>query len=227
MRQFIKDVQNDRINIFVRLFFAISISLAVIIYVVLNNERGSVYYIPTFIDTAIPFNKYFVVPYIFWYFYVCITILYFAIFNEKKYFRLLICIVTGMLVCFLIYYFYPTVVSRPTVYGNDIFAKAVRAIYNRDKPYNCFPSIHVLDSVLMAVYLNREQKLSRELKIVSTLIAISIIFSTMFIKQHYFYDAVAGTILAYCVYAVYNYKEVLNKIQEKFIPSGGINQEMD
>jgi uncharacterized BrkB/YihY/UPF0761 family membrane protein len=149
MRQLLRDISKNWVNIAVRLFFALSISLSVVIYVVLNNDRGTIYHIPTFIDNAIQFNKYFIVPYVIWYFYVFFIIFYFAVYSENKYFRLIIGIVTGMLVCFIIYYFFPTVVPRPTVYGDDIFARAVKIIYTRDKPYNCFPSIHVLDSVLI------------------------------------------------------------------------------
>jgi hypothetical protein len=47
----------------------------------------------------------------------------------------------------------------------------------------------------------------------------------MFIKQHYFYDAVSGTALAYAVYYIYNYSEAARKIGEKVIPSAGVNQE--
>ncbi|HAZ36934.1 MAG TPA: hypothetical protein DCY71_03665, partial [Clostridiaceae bacterium] len=55
-------------------------------------------------------------------------------------------------------------------------------------------------------------------KIISTIISILIILSTMFVKQHYFIDAVAGAALAYFIYAAFNYDEIIAKVTEKRVP---------
>ncbi|MCX7951051.1 MAG: phosphatase PAP2 family protein [Clostridiales bacterium] len=207
----------DYKNVLLRLILLFSIGVQSKIYIYLNSYRGKVYHIQTPIDTMIPFNKYFVVPYVLWYVYIGFIFFYYAVYDDKKYFKLLAGINIGMMVCFVIYYFFPTYVPRPQVYGEDIFADMVRFIYNRDNPYNCFPSIHVLDSVIMAVYINRDETITINTKIISTLISASIILSTMFIKQHYFYDAVSATILAYGIYLVFNYKEVAESVKKRVL----------
>lgn len=209
-------LKNFKVVLF-RLAFLVSIAFSSLIYVYLNNYRGRVYHIQTALDQAIPFNKYFIVPYVVWYIYLGIFFFYYAVYDEKKYFKILASIIIGMLICYVIYYFFPTYVPRPQVVGNDIFAKAVRFIYNRDNPYNCFPSIHVLESVIIAVYVNRDLVLGYKVKLASTVTAILIILSTLYIKQHYIYDAVSAGAMAYGLYFIFNYREILTKINGKTI----------
>lgn len=217
MKGFIGEALKDYKAVAVRLSFLISIGISTIIYGHLNNYRGRVYHIQTPIDQAIDFNRFFVVPYVIWYIYVGLCFFYYAVRDEKKFFKILITVNIGMLICYVIYYFFPTYVPRPQVYGNDIFAEAVRFIYRRDNPYNCFPSIHVLDSVIMGIYINRDTDFSYKTKMISSITAITIIFSTFFIKQHYVYDAVAASIIAYGLYAAFNYKYILAKFNQKTV----------
>ncbi|TDT63367.1 phosphatase PAP2 family protein [Fonticella tunisiensis] len=210
--EMINNIKTDYKNIIIRLLFTVSLAITSLGYTLLNNYRGKVYNIQTTLDTIIPFNKYFIVPYLIWYLYVGFFIFYYSIMDDKRYFKILIGINVGMIISFIIFYFFPTTVPRPFVYGKDIFAKLVRLVYLNDNPYNCFPSIHVLDSVIIGAYVNRDPKISSAVKIISTSIAISIIFSTVFVKQHYVYDVVGGAALAYFMYFVCNYKEVSAKL---------------
>lgn len=207
----------DYKNVLLRVAFILSIAVQGKIYIMLNNYRGKVYHIPTSIDAWIPFNKYFIVPYIYWYLYIAVILFYYAVYDERKYFRILAGINIGMMVCFVIYYFFPTYVPRPEVYGNDIFENLVKYIYANDNPYNCFPSIHVFESVLLAIYINRDLEISTKTKLTSTILAVSIVLSTMFVKQHYFYDVLAGTLLGYSIYAVFNFKEIADTFKRKVL----------
>ncbi|QCX33718.1 hypothetical protein FDN13_08395 [Caloramator sp. E03] len=199
-----------------RLSFLISIIFTSAIYRYLNVYRGKAYHIPTFIDGLIPFNKYFAIPYLGWYIYLGFWIFYYSVVDEKRYFKLIWGLNLGMLICFFVYYFFPTYVPRPEIHGNDIFDNMMRFIYNKDNPYNCFPSIHVFDAVLVGIYINRDEVLSLYDKLISSMIVVIIIFSTFFVKQHYIYDAISGMFVAYSVYFIFNYKEVLFKLQSKY-----------
>jgi membrane-associated phospholipid phosphatase len=100
-------------------------------------------------------------------------------------------------VCFLLY---PTVAQRPeTVLGGDFGAWGLRFLYDADPPYNCFPSLHVAHSFVsgLAVY-----RVNRSLGLVAVLCASVVALSTLFIKQHYFADVIAGIILAFAACAV-------------------------
>lgn len=214
MKELLKQAKGDIKNVVIRITFALSIGISSVLgYENLNNFRGTVNNISTYIDTIIPFNKFFILPYIFWYLYVTFFLFYFAVKDSRRYYSLLIAVNTGMIICYIIYYFYPTIVVRPIVQDKDIFSILVNGIYAHDNPYNCFPSIHVFDSVLFAVYVNRYKGTSKITKLISTMVAILITLSTLFIKQHYFYDAIGGIVLAYTIYVVYNYKGVIDSIK--------------
>ncbi|WP_392485990.1 phosphatase PAP2 family protein [Haloimpatiens sp. FM7315] len=189
-------------NIIIRGTFSLTIPLISLIYTKLNHCRGIEKILCTFIDEAIPFCKFFSVPYMLWYAYVGIFLGLLCIMDKKNYIRLLIGLNVGMLLCYLIYYLFPTFVPRPSVIGSDIFSNMVRFIYEADNPYNCFPSIHVLNSLLVALYVNRSIKLNNTIKLISSICSLTIILSTMVLKQHYILDVMASTTLAYFLYFV-------------------------
>lgn len=215
MRELFIDAIKNYKTVLFRLAFSASISLSSLIYIQLNNYRGRVYHIQTALDQAISFNKYFIIPYIAWYLYLGTFFFYFAVYDGKKYFKILISVILGMLICYVIYFFFPTYVPRPQVVGDDIFANAVRFIYHRDNPYNCFPSIHVLESVIIAIYVHKEELLSYRVKAASIITAILIILSTFYVKQHYVYDAVSAGAIAFGLYFALNYRAILLKINER------------
>lgn len=214
MKELLKLAKDDIRNVIIRISFASSIGISSVLgYENLNNFRGTVNNISTYIDTIIPFNKFFIVPYIFWYLYVAFFLFYFAVKDSRRYYSLLAAVNTGMIICYIIYYFFPTIIIRPIAQDKDIFSILINGIYAHDKPYNCFPSIHVFDSVLFAVYINRYKETRLTTKLISTIVALLITLSTLFIKQHYFYDAIGGIALAYAIYAVYNYKGIIDSIK--------------
>ena len=215
MKHMLSILKRDYKYVIIRCTFIISIWINVQGYVYLNNFRGKVFNVRTAFDAALPFNKYFVIAYVFWYIYVALILFYLAVCDGNKFYKLLICINAGMIACYIVYYFYPTIVIRPEIVSSDVFSQAVKFIYRRDHPYNCFPSIHVLDSVLCAIYINRDKILSLKIKLISSFISVMIIFSTFFIKQHYIYDAVSATILSYALYYILNFKEIKVKYQLK------------
>jgi hypothetical protein len=192
-------------TIFIRLCFAISIPLATIIHASLNRERPVVHVVKTFVDNMIPFNKYFAVPYLFMFAYITISLLFFAVKDGKSYFSLLASDVTGMFICFILFYSFQTEVERPVVYGNDFFSGLVKYIYNTDNPYNCFPSIHVLSSYLPFLFAFKYNK-STIMKVFTTIGFVLISVSTFFIKQHYVLDAVAAILLGTILFYVFTSK---------------------
>ncbi len=96
---------------------------------------------------------------------------------------------------------YPTVAPRPAeVAGGGFGAWGLRALYDADPPYNCFPSLHVAHSFVSAFTCFR---LHRGVGIAATLAASLVGVSTLFTKQHYAVDVVAGLLLAGLAYAVF------------------------
>ncbi|MFT5873990.1 MAG: membrane-associated phospholipid phosphatase [Clostridium sp.] len=184
-------------DIILRGMLGLSIPLISMTYPMLNQYRGNSNSVFTFVDKLIPFNKYFILPYVSWYIFIAVFSAILCVLDKKRYFKLLISINIGMLLCYIIYYFYPTYVPRPMITETDFFSNLVLNLYAADNPYNCFPSIHVLNSVLITLYIYESEKVYKLTKVICVIVATSIILSTMFIKQHYFADVVAGIIFAF------------------------------
>ena len=99
--------------------------------------------------------------------------------------------------CFLVY---PTVASRPDTVQGDGFAEwGLRFLYDADPPYNCFPSLHVAHSFVSALATYR---VHCRLGIVAITCAVLVATSTIFTKQHYIADVLAGALLAYVAYTL-------------------------
>lgn len=84
--------------------------------------------------------------------------------------------------------------------GTDIFARAVRFLYSTDTPINVCPSIHVFNSVTLMLAYHRcrifEQPRFRWMRPAADVLCISIVCSTMLLKQHSCIDAALGALLA-------------------------------
>ena len=101
-------------------------------------------------------------------------------------------------ICFLLY---PTAAPRPDrVLGEGFALWGLRFLYDADPPYNCFPSIHVAHSFVSALACSR---VHRQLGFIAVLCASLVAFSTLFTKQHYVADLIAGILLALAAYAVF------------------------
>jgi membrane-associated phospholipid phosphatase len=100
-------------------------------------------------------------------------------------------------VCFLVY---PTVAPRPPEVVGDGFAVwGLRSLYDADPPYNCFPSLHVAHSFLSALTCYR---LHRKLGLAALACASLVAVSTLFTKQHYIADVIAGLLMAAAAYVL-------------------------
>lgn len=96
---------------------------------------------------------------------------------------------------------YPTVAHRPEVVSGAGFAVwGLQTLYAADPPYNCFPSLHVAHSFVGALAC---YGVHRRVGIVAGLCAALVAISTLFTKQHYVADVVAGIALAVFAYAVF------------------------
>ena len=90
---------------------------------------------------------------------------------------------------------------RPATFVRDnIFVDLVRYIYSTDTPTNVLPSIHVFNSIggCIAIGHSKALKKHRKIQFGSYLLALLIILSTMFLKQHSVTDVIAAFVLS-CV----------------------------
>jgi membrane-associated phospholipid phosphatase len=104
-------------------------------------------------------------------------------------------------VAYISFLLYPTVAPRPdTVMGKGFAVWGLRFLYNADPPYNCFPSLHVAHSFVSALACYR---VHRTLGFAALSCASLVALSTLFTKQHYVADLIAGILLALVAYAVF------------------------
>ena len=132
------------------------------------------------LDDLIPFCKYAVIPYFAWFVWIPFTLFY-------------------LLACYAVL---PTALDlRPYwVTGSDVFARVVRFLYRTDTATNVCPSIHVFNSVtlLLAYYRSRifEAPRRRWMRPAAAVLCVSIVCSTVLLKQHSCIDVALGALLA-------------------------------
>lgn len=165
------------------------------------------------VDDQIPFIEYFIIPYLLWFAYVAAAIVFFLFKNKTEYYRLCAFLFIGMTVFLVISTVYPNGhYLRPAVFERDnIFTAMVQNLYQTDTPTNLFPSIHVYNSigVNIAVWHCEEFKNSRIIRYGSAALMISIVLSTMFLKQHSVFDVITGIVFAIFMYTfVYSWNSL-------------------
>ncbi len=159
------------------------------------------------LDNYIPFNEFFVVPYLYWFVFMGAMVVY-TLFNDKDcfiyYMKMIIFI--SVTAC-LVYIIYPNGLNlRPQAFARDnIFTKAVSLIYSFDTPINVCPSLHV-SGTLVTLFASRKcKKLDNfNCKIYFVFWTVAICASTVFLKQHSVIDVFWGVVQALAAELVIN-----------------------
>jgi membrane-associated phospholipid phosphatase len=106
-----------------------------------------------------------------------------------------------LIVAYLGFASYPTVGPRPpAVPGEGFWAWCLRLQYSLDWPYNCFPSLHVAHSFVSAL---TSYRVHRGVGLAAVLWAALIGVSTLYTKQHYLVDVIAGAVMGGVAYALF------------------------
>ena len=94
---------------------------------------------------------------------------------------------------------------RPKVFARDnLFIDLIRHLYATDTPTNILPSIHVYNSVAIMIAVSRSRCFAGH-NIIRTLmlaLGVSIIFSTVLIKQHSMLDVLLALLLSALMYSI-------------------------
>ena len=158
------------------------------------------------LDDLIPFCKYAVIPYLAWFIWIPFTLFYLLWKAPRAdFWRLCLPLFAGMTIALAVYVILPNGLDlRPyRVYGSDIFARIVRLLYSTDTATNVCPSIHVFNSVTLMMAYDRsrifEEPRRRWMRPASAVLCLSIIASTVLLKQHSCIDVVMGILLAMAV----------------------------
>ncbi len=153
------------------------------------------------LDDWIPFLEGFIVPYLLWFLYVPAVLIYlfFQLKNKREFYQCCIFLFTGMTLFLMVSTIYPNGhLLRPASFErHNIFTFAISVLYRTDTATNIFPSLHVYNSLGAHIAIVNNQKLGQNkwIRGGSFLLMVSIILSTMFLKQHSVLDVIAGTLL--------------------------------
>ena len=169
-----------------------------------KHVTSNYFVIHSVFDDYIPFIEIFIIPYLLWFVYVSGTVLYFFFTDKQGFYRICTLLITGMTLFLIICTIFPNGLNlRPSTFARDnIFVDLVRFIYRADTSTNVLPSLHVYNSIGCYIAIRNSQKL-RQYKWVqngSLVLTVSIVLSTMFLKQHSVVDVIAAIVMIYFIY---------------------------
>lgn len=162
------------------------------------------------IDDAIKLIPFFVIIYFYSYIFWIIGPIAVSTTSKQNFYNFLIGIIISLFVGFLFFCFCPTYMSRTaenlyTQLGNDIFSKLIKLLYANDggnMAFNLFPSYHCLISFYCYLGVAAQKEITFGYRLFSFGSVVLITLSTLFTKQHYFLDIIAGFALALFVWMI-------------------------
>jgi membrane-associated phospholipid phosphatase len=133
--------------------------------------------------------------------YVFVIILPMLVLRDRELFRRAMRgYLSVMLTAYAVFLLYPTVAPHTdAVEGTGFAVWLLRLIYSLDAPYNCFPSLHVAYSFVAALACYR---VHRQVGIAAVAWAALIGVSTIYTKQHYVVDVLAGAAMGIAAYVL-------------------------
>ena len=181
------------------------------------TRHYTVIHIP--LDDYVPFCELFIIPYYLWFLYIAVVIIYLLFADKKEFIRACAFLFTGMTVFLLVSTLWPNGQHlRPfTMPRDNIFTKLVEGLYRTDTPTNLWPSIHVFNTLGAHIAVMKCQKLEGKkwLRAGSFILAVSIILSTVFLKQHSVFDMLTAFVMAFILYAVVYKYDIIAVLQRR------------
>jgi membrane-associated phospholipid phosphatase len=168
------------------------------------------------IDNRIPFVPQMAILYLYLYYpWKFLTMLYFTFVAYRGGCAVGFALFGIGVVSTLVYIFFPVSVfqwrlellSDPMV--SSFWARNMYRYYELDTSFNCFPSLHAATSTAVAYawfryWRCRPSPARMSVALVSLFLAAGVVLSTLFVKQHYIVDEIAGIVLGWTVsWAIY------------------------
>lgn len=148
------------------------------------------------LDHRIPFIGAFVIVYMLLAYFQWICGFYFAV-KEERHICRRICIseVTAKLLCLVCFLVIPTTMTRETITGTDLFSRCLLMVYEIDPADNLLPSVHCLESYLLARVLPWMKDVPEWYKKFTIPATVLVMLSTLFVKQHVIADVIAAVLV--------------------------------
>lgn len=152
------------------------------------------------IDISTSFDRRFFVPEAVWAYSLYYVLLVYPILGRQSYeqsVRLSRHLIGFSILGFILFLTFPVKTLRPGPehWGNGMSSYLLNLIYLFDQPYNCFPSMHVLQSWLIAIFFQKVQGERLAVRGLLLISAFAVTFSTVLIRQHYVLDVIVSLVL--------------------------------
>ncbi|MBQ1770865.1 MAG: phosphatidic acid phosphatase [Clostridia bacterium] len=150
------------------------------------------------LDDVIPFNEFFVIFYVGWFFLVAGSLAYTLFYDVPRFKKLQVFLMITQAVAMLCYILYPNRQDlRPEVFPREnLLTAVVRFLYFFDTNTGVCPSLHVAYSLgILSVGL-KDESLAWWWKTALTLFVLTICAAVCFVKQHSAVDVFAGLAVA-------------------------------
>lgn len=159
-----------------------------------------------FLDDLIPFCEWFAIPYVLWFAYLIVAVLYTLFFDAETFRKMMKFIMFTYLTALCVYLIFPNCqMLRPQTFTrNNFLTRFMQYYYTIDTNTNVCPSIHVLGSFAAFFAFTRGKTkhsavFNASLAVFTALICIS----TVFVKQHSVLDILTALPLCALAYAFF------------------------
>ena len=163
------------------------------------------------LDSIIPFNEWFVVPYLLWFVFLIGMMAYMALYDIDGFKKMSRFMMITYTVTIIIYFIYPNVQElRPTCFERDnVLTRLVAFIYTVDTNTNVCPSLHVVGSVAaMSAGLHCPEFQKTGWRVLFVLTASFASISTVFLKQHSTVDLLVALPICLVAYLICYHSEM-------------------
>ena len=152
------------------------------------------------LDDRIPNMAIFIYPYVSWFPYILVcAALAIKNLDDRQFKKAVLVLTTGMNIFLLISYVWPTGLDlrESIVYDlHTLSGNLLKFVQTLDTPKSVFPSMHVYVTLLLQYTLEMQKKLIPAWGIwVGRVLAVLIVLSTMFTKQHSAVDVTAAIVM--------------------------------
>ena len=166
-------------------------------YLLIEQLHPAVQYHPIYcpLDDLIPFQEWFIIPYMLWMVSLVALSLYTLLYDVTAFKRYMLLLTVSMSLSTVIFLLYPSCQNlRPAAFTRDnLLTRCVALLYRADTNTNVFPSEHAIGSVVVWLTALRTKSLRSPEKFAAiTVFMLLTCFSTVFLKQHSILDVLAA-----------------------------------
>ncbi len=187
----------------------------ILIYLILQSVVAALYYLGSFITLfdantiSLTTVDHYVKPHFLavWIYMSFFLLLFLTVYlsNKKDMILFMKLILMNSIISLIIFIFFPTFIVDSDYYmlqkESPISFKVLSFVINNDVRSNCFPSLHIANSLLATFFLLRIK--NKLLSFISCIWFLLITWSVLSTGQHYFYDILGGILLSIITYFIF------------------------